>query len=292
MNYARTALSDVLTVDSIVTVYHINLANTSRRGEAHDFPEAFYCEEGCYSLLIDGKRFDLNEGDLVIYAPHAFHIAANPQEHPKVSVGIISFESKSEGLELLYNRIISLRKDEHESFMRIIRDGSMLFRRALPGDGKSGMVLRDGVAAHELQMLKNKLELFLLDQFDRALKEVAENEERVPSNRTNMRHEQFTNIAIYLSSHVRENLTLEQIAEHSLMSVSKLSGLFREQCGLSPIAYLNEIKIGEAKRLIRDTSLNFTEIAEKVGIGSVHYFSKLFKKVTGMTPSEYSRSLD
>jgi len=56
MNYARTALSDVLTVDSIVTVYHINLANTSRRGEAHDFPEAFYCEEGCYSLLIDGKR--------------------------------------------------------------------------------------------------------------------------------------------------------------------------------------------------------------------------------------------
>ena len=47
-----------------------------------------------------------------------------------------------------------------------------------------------------------------------------------------------------------------------------------------------------AKRMIKETSFNFTEISEKLGFSGVHYFSRLFKKHVGMTPSEYAKTAD
>jgi YesN/AraC family two-component response regulator len=49
------------------------------------------------------------------------------------------------------------------------------------------------------------------------------------------------------------------------------------------------LKIKEAKRLIREGQMNFTEISEFLGFSSIHYFSKLFKKPTGKSPSEYAK---
>ena len=50
--------------------------------------------------------------------------------------------------------------------------------------------------------------------------------------------------------------------------------------------------IQAAKKMICDSSMSFTQIAERLGFGSVHYFSNLFKEKTGMTPSEYAKSLN
>ena len=51
------------------------------------------------------------------------------------------------------------------------------------------------------------------------------------------------------------------------------------------------LKINAAKELIRTNRMNFTQIAEHLGYASIHYFSRQFKKVTGMTPSEYASSI-
>ena len=55
--------------------------------------------------------------------------------------------------------------------------------------------------------------------------------------------------------------------------------------------YLTALRIGEAKRLIREGNLTFTQIAERLGIESIYYFSNLFKKQTGMSPTEYEKTL-
>ena len=57
------------------------------------------------------------------------------------------------------------------------------------------------------------------------------------------------------------------------------------------VNYLTALRIGQAKRLIQEGRLNFTQVAEAVGYDSIYYFSSLFKKQTGMTLSEYSKSL-
>ena len=58
----------------------------------------------------------------------------------------------------------------------------------------------------------------------------------------------------------------------------------------SPIAYFNGLKILEAQRLIAQTPLNNTEIAERLGFSSVHHFSKAFKQKTGIAPTEYAKA--
>jgi AraC-like DNA-binding protein len=64
--------------------------------------------------------------------------------------------------------------------------------------------------------------------------------------------------------------------------------IFRESYG-GAISFFNELKLDEAKRLIREGRLNFTEIADALGFTSLHYFSRLFKKKTGLSPSEYAK---
>ena len=55
--------------------------------------------------------------------------------------------------------------------------------------------------------------------------------------------------------------------------------------------FFNQMKIDTAKELIRSNRLNFTQIADRLGYASVHYFSRQFKKITHMTPSEYASSI-
>ena len=76
-----------------------------------------------------------------------------------------------------------------------------------------------------------------------------------------------------------------------LLSVSQLKRVFHEQIGQSMVRYLTALRIGEAKRLIREGNLTFTQIAERIGIESIYYFSNLFKKQTGMSPTEYEKTL-
>ena len=92
----------------------------------------------------------------------------------------------------------------------------------------------------------------------------------------------------FLAAHISENLTLAEIADGCSMSVSKLKMLFREKCSGGPINYFNSLKMEKAKEMIREGKLNFTEIADRLGFASLHYFSRLFKKITGLSPTEYA----
>ena len=75
------------------------------------------------------------------------------------------------------------------------------------------------------------------------------------------------------------------------MSVPKLKLLCRERQGCGPIAWFISLKIQAAKGMICDSSMSFTQISEQLGFHSVHYFSKLFKEKTGMSPSQYAKSV-
>ena len=95
----------------------------------------------------------------------------------------------------------------------------------------------------------------------------------------------------YMRQHYGQKLTLKDIAASLNISVSQLKLVFREQIGTSVIGYLTELRMKEAKRLIRENQFSFTQIADIVGYESIYYFSTRFKQVTGMTPTEYARTL-
>jgi YesN/AraC family two-component response regulator len=90
---------------------------------------------------------------------------------------------------------------------------------------------------------------------------------------------------------VSRKLTLTTICRDNMISRSKLQQLFRVYEGSGVMEYFIRLKTETAGEMIRTGGVNFTQIADFLGYSSVHYFSRQFKKETGMTPSEYASSI-
>ena len=75
------------------------------------------------------------------------------------------------------------------------------------------------------------------------------------------------------------------------ISESSLQKLFQHKVGCGAMQHFQRMKIERAKELIREKKLNFSEISRKLSFSSIHYFSRRFKALTGMTPSEYAASV-
>ncbi|CAM4168127.1 response regulator [Paenibacillus alkaliterrae] len=91
----------------------------------------------------------------------------------------------------------------------------------------------------------------------------------------------------YIKLHYRDDLTLQEVADTIHVSKSYFSNLFKKQSGQNFIDYLIDLRLHEAKRMLVQHEYKIYEVAEKSGFNDVKYFSKLFKKMTQMTPVEY-----
>jgi YesN/AraC family two-component response regulator len=94
-----------------------------------------------------------------------------------------------------------------------------------------------------------------------------------------------------MEANIDKQLLLSDICKDNLVGRSYLQKLFREKTGGGAIDYFNKMKIDAAKKMIRESSGNFTEISMRLGYNSIHYFSRQFKGMTGMTLSEYASSV-
>ena len=284
MEYQGTAMSDAVSVSAIFTVLRPELdLHYPSPGESHPFPEIIYLSKGRTYVSIDGEEYSFGAGQMIIYAPDSFHKSgAKPPEGAEA--GILTFQTDSLLLSRLYNRVITLGARQRRMIEDIVDEGIKYFCGRAPGDGVRGMVLRKGVDPARLWGLKKQIEIFLIDVYQSDLDSSA------VSLAQARRNAEFASVAAYLQAHLSEPLTLSDIAAGCSMSVSKLKLLVREKVGTGPIDYWIQLRIEEAQRMVREGQLNFSQIAESLGFASLHYFSRQFKKVTGMSPSEYAKS--
>ena len=84
-----------------------------------------------------------------------------------------------------------------------------------------------------------------------------------------------------------EELSLNQLASHVNVSPNHLSTIFSQQTGKTFIKYLTEYRMDKAREMLKCTSMRSSEISEAVGYKDPHYFSYMFKKTVGMTPTNY-----
>ena len=93
----------------------------------------------------------------------------------------------------------------------------------------------------------------------------------------------------YMQENTQHNLTLEQLASYFKYSPSHFSTLFQKETGVAPISYFLRLKIQKACQYIELTNLKLHEIATLLGFEEPAYFSRLFAKIMGMSPSEYRK---
>lgn len=93
----------------------------------------------------------------------------------------------------------------------------------------------------------------------------------------------------YVEEHYNEDITLSDIADKLHINYYYLSTYFKNQTSENLTTYINRIKIEKAQKLLRDSQDTIAEISKIVGFSDHNYFSKVFKKHVGMTPSMYRR---
>lgn len=93
----------------------------------------------------------------------------------------------------------------------------------------------------------------------------------------------------FLDEHYSEKLSLESVASHFFIDKHYLTRLFKEQYGVTLVTYLQQVRITHAKRMLRFTDKSIKEIGLECGIGELNYFSRVFKKLEGVSPSEFRK---
>lgn len=99
----------------------------------------------------------------------------------------------------------------------------------------------------------------------------------------------ISSITRYMQEHLSEEISLSVLAEEFHLNPQYISQLFKNEIGVGFLAYLTNIRIEKAKKLLLSTSLSVTEISERTGYGDYRVFTKVFKKTEGITPSQFRR---
>lgn len=98
-------------------------------------------------------------------------------------------------------------------------------------------------------------------------------------------------IGKYVVVHVDERLTLEKISNGVFLNKSYISHIFKKVTGINFVHFITDVKIDRAKILLMEEGRKISEVAATIGYNDEEYFSKVFKKETGFSPSQYRESL-
>lgn len=279
MKFRQTVqLQAVLSVDTLKSLHHLNLTGKITRGELHDFYELLFVEEGFYYVILDGERVVVPPGSCIIFAPNAFH-SSDGIANSTATVSIVSFESASPEMHYFDNRVLA----PTASALQQLKELFAACHKVCETVPHGGISVREGVSPHQLQIIKAQLELFLLSQYH-------DEKPKAPTHRKQYRKECFAQLSSYMKAHLGEPMSTATLSAACSMSESTMKSLCREFCNCGPIDYLISLRIAAAKRLIRQSGMSFTEIATQTGFGSLHYFSRVFKAHTGLTPTAYAKA--
>ena len=94
----------------------------------------------------------------------------------------------------------------------------------------------------------------------------------------------------YIDKHFAYDLSLDDLAQKAFINKYHMIHFFTQAYGVSPMRYLNQRRIKEAKVLLRTTDLNVTAIANSVGFTSPSFFAKKFKELNDISPKDYRKS--
>ena len=95
----------------------------------------------------------------------------------------------------------------------------------------------------------------------------------------------------YIEKNYANDISMQDLAREMNYSEAYFSKLFKQYFGQNFTSYLMEYRVNEAKRLLGEHTINVKEIGKSVGYGDSNYFAKVFKRVTGQSPTEYRSDL-
>jgi AraC-like DNA-binding protein len=289
-NYQKYKVEKAIRVDALCSIHYFEFNDTFEDAiETHEAWEMVYIDRGECEIIADDDCFVLKQGEIYFHRPHQRHML-------KVIKGIcpnvfiITFESSSPAMSYFEDRRLTADISTKQYISAIIHEASETFD--LPFNDPCALTLnvkeQNALWAGD-QSILIRLELMLIELARR------ESEALKPQSNHYYTKDVITDefclkVIEYLETKIYERINMEDMSRALSFSKSYIYKRFVTACGYSVIDYFTIMKVSEAKKLIRETKKNFSEISEMLNYSNSHYFSTVFKKYVGMTPSQYKNS--
>lgn len=262
-----------ISVTRVANLHYFEFTEKYRTlSDRHGFCELLYVDRGEIEVTAERYTGTLRAGQLIIHRPGEEHSLSTERGAPNVI--IIGFECESEALSPLSERPVTLSDEQAGRLAEVTAHGMNVFEPPYDVPNLKCMRKRGDSAFGAEQLFRNSLECFLIELTRSA-------PARARSDTAALER--------YISENYRTKITLDNLCFLFGTNKTTLCRRFRETYGQSVTRYVNGLRIRDAKRLLREGELSVTEIAEKLGFESLHYFSRLFSRYTGVSPTGYAK---
>jgi AraC-like DNA-binding protein/quercetin dioxygenase-like cupin family protein len=270
---------------------------TAMSGKWRDIDNVFtYIAQGCAEFVVDGNKYVCDVGDVIIIPPYKTHIVRSLGNDPLVQLIFhFDFFERPDSLLLKHQNV-----QESEENITISKQETILNGQVIIAPGVSGKryerkrlylsmykEFNDTKEARSI-MLKAYSTLLLITTLRDNLKgeETSTLKDQDITKSKSWMH--IENAIAFIEAHYDyDNLSNAVISNAIGVTPNYLTRVFGDFLGISLHKYILNVKIEKAQQVLTIGKVNITEAAEITGFNSIHAFSKIFKTVVGMTPSEY-----
>lgn len=275
----------LLEIEQIMSIHYFEFkADFNFSGEIHTYWELVYINSGSAIVTADGEETKLSAGEVIFHCPGEKHaIASDPTAPP--TVFIITFRSEGEYMSFFERRKMIVPSPFRKYINEMINDGNEAY--ILTDDSPYEVPLRkrvDGLVGSE-QLIKLNLETLLV----KLIRSTVLPKSEAPQTQ---KYEGLTGDIIELiNNNIYGKITVAAIARKLGFSRTHIESVFKKELGKTITEYMRELKINEAKYLLRKEMYTVAQIADFLCFESPQYFFRVFKKQTRMTPKEYLSSV-
>lgn len=280
--YFKHQVKKAIIVQNLITVEFLDVdENFTCVEETHDFHEFTYVDNGSIVCHVEKDRLPLSQGDFLLIPPHKRHFYS--LDEGNASIFIVCFQCNAEILSILEKKI-ALSNELKLLVADILQESKSAF--AFPFHRK--LKLRTSPLYGSQQLVENNIEKLLIQLIRN---ETKQNEEiKFVMSSIEKERNLIDDILSILKDNLYSRLTLEQISQQTYYSKTILNYIFKKNIGVPIMQYYNGLKIEEAKKLLRKNRSS-ADIASLLMFESATYFTKVFKKYTGVTPSAYKKRI-
>lgn len=286
MSYLPIVPQRAIEIHQLYSVHYFEYSSHYKfLGESHDFWEFLYVDKGSIRVVAGSEEFDLSRGQMIFHQPGEFHaLLADGIVAPNLVV--VSFACQSPAMDFFRGRTLFAGAAERGLLARIVEESALAFSTPLDDPGTLTLTRREEAPIGSEQLVLGALEELLI----RLLRQ-GDQLQKAEFSRPARLDDTLSAVVEYMEQRLDQPLTVDQICRDNTLGRSQLQKLFHQQTGGGVMDYFSRMKITAAREMIREGRLNFTQISEKLGFQSVHYFSRRFRSLTGMSPSEYADSV-
>ena len=285
--YYKYKIEKAVNVSKLVTVHYFELTKDFvHPGESHNFWELHYVDKGHLICHSGDAEHELFQGDLIFYKPMVPH-RLTTDRNTAANLCVISFECNSEAATRLRNTVYKLTPYEKQLITKIFSEADKAFELPKLEPYLRKMRMKDNAPMGSLQIIQLALEELII----RLLRK--DNAKNAEQTQTLFHYDDnLTNDVIqHLKTHLSEHLTLSNLAKEIGYGKTVLCTRFKSVTGKTIFGFLTELRIEEAKRLIRQGNISTAAISDALGFSEAAYFCNVFKRITGISPSEYARMI-